>query len=309
MSAMQSSSHSFFDRCSITTALRPQRWRRLLEEAGQHAILKTLDVDLERIDPRYAGLLENPLQPQRRHLDGLARSCSRHDVAGAEVFAVGLDHQVAVGGAGRGGHQPHLCGAGCRVVEGQPCVGDGMRLDRDHLACSADVTRERHRVGAHIGADIDEHAARRCMCAQKVQLFEIVLGIEQRAALGGAGLMIESERPALILRVERSRAQQIDQPRQHRPKAPRFSRERCASAMIAAWAALGANAPNGAGEGSLSGVTRGSSKDGESGACIAGFADGSNEELGRLFRRCFALAQETAEQAAFATCGESDRCH
>jgi hypothetical protein len=36
--------------------------------------------------------------------------------------------------------------------------------------------------------------------------------------------------------------------------APRFSRERCARAMIAAWARFGANAPNGGGEGSLSGI-------------------------------------------------------
>jgi hypothetical protein len=45
-------------------------------------------------------------------------------------------------------------------------------------------------------------------------------------------------------------------------KAPRFSRERWASEMIAACAAFGANAPNGAGEGSLSGVKRWSSVNG-----------------------------------------------
>ncbi len=84
-------------------------------------------------------------------------------------------------------------------------MGDGMRLDRDHRAAGADVMRERHRIGADIGADIDEHAARRGMCAQEVQLFEIVIGIEQRAALGGAGLMIEPERRALIRHVDRVR--------------------------------------------------------------------------------------------------------
>ena len=56
--------------------------------------------------------------------------------------------------------------------------------------------------------------------------------------------------------------------------APRFSRERCASEMMAACAALGAKAPNGAGVGSLSGFKRVSSM--ESGACIAGFVRGSN---------------------------------
>ena len=49
-------------------------------------------------------------------------------------------------------------------------MGDGMRLDRYHLAARADVARERKRIGADIGADIDEHAARRGMRPQKVQL-------------------------------------------------------------------------------------------------------------------------------------------
>src|ERR1051326_5745796 len=39
--------------------------------------------------------------------------------------------------------------------------------------------------------------------------------------------------------------------------APRFNRERRASRMTAACAAFGANVPNGAGDGSLSGVTPG----------------------------------------------------
>src|ERR1044071_6832220 len=54
--------------------------------------------------------------------------------------------------------------------------------------------------------------------------------------------------------------------------------------MIAACAAFGANAPNGAGEGSLSGVKRWSSM---SGACIAGFKRDSNEALSRLVVPCW----------------------
>ena len=54
------------------------------------------------------------------------------------------------------------------------------------------------------------------MRAQKIQLFDVVVGIEQRAALGGAGLMIKPERRALVLRVKRAGAQQIDQSREHR---------------------------------------------------------------------------------------------
>ena len=96
--------------------------------------------------------------------------------------------------AGGGGHQAHLRIAGRGAVEREPRMGHRMRLDRDHLAAWADVARQRHRVGADIGADIDEHAACRRVRAQEIQLLEIVVGIEQRAALGGAGLMIEAKR-------------------------------------------------------------------------------------------------------------------
>src|SRR6478609_375616 len=93
-------------------------------------------------------------------------------------------------------------------------MGDRMRFDRNHLAVSADTTGQHHGIGTDIGADIDEYAACGSMRAQKIQLFEIVMGIEQRAALGGAGLMVKPERCALIVDVDRSPAQQIDQPRQ-----------------------------------------------------------------------------------------------
>ena len=59
--------------------------------------------------------------------------------------------------AGGGGPQLNLREAGRGAVEGQPGVGDGMRLDRDHLAGAADVARQNHGVGADVGADIDEH--------------------------------------------------------------------------------------------------------------------------------------------------------
>ena len=54
------------------------------------------------------------------------------------------------------------------------------------------MARQRHRIGADIGADVHEHAAYRRMRAQKIQFLDIVIGIEQRAALGSAGLMMES---------------------------------------------------------------------------------------------------------------------
>jgi hypothetical protein len=56
--------------------------------------------------------------------------------------------------------------------------------------------------------------------ARKIQLFDVVIGIEQRAALGGAGLMIDRNEAPLVLHVDRSGAQQIDQPRRHRPERP-----------------------------------------------------------------------------------------
>ena len=147
-----------------------------------------------------------------------ARGLAGDDVAGAEIVAVGLDQQLAVGRPRGRGHQRHLVMAGCVAVEFEPRMRHRMRLDRNHLAALADLTRQRERVGADIGADIDEHAANGSMGAQKIQFLEIVVGIEQRAALGGAGLMIEPERRALILHVDRTGAQQVDQPRQHRPE-------------------------------------------------------------------------------------------
>ena len=44
------------------------------------------------------------------------------------------------------------------------------------------------------------------MRSQKIQLFAIVIGIEQGAALGGAGLMVEAKRRALILDIDRAGA-------------------------------------------------------------------------------------------------------
>ncbi len=73
-----------------------------------------------------------------------------------------------------------------------------MRFDRDDLAVGADLPRHHQRKGADIGADIDEHAARRRVLAQEVELVEIVVGIEQRAALGGATLVIETKRGTLV---------------------------------------------------------------------------------------------------------------
>jgi hypothetical protein len=61
-------------------------------------------------------------------------------------------------------------------------MGDRMRFDRDHLAAGADMPRQRQRIGADIGADIDEDPARGNMRAQKIQLLDVVGGIEQRAA-------------------------------------------------------------------------------------------------------------------------------
>ncbi len=113
---------------------RPQRWRCFPEEAGQNAVLKAFDIDLQRINVGHSGVAENALQPQRRHLDGMARAFARHDVAGAKIVAVGFDHQLAVGGAGRRGHRDDLGEAGGGAVERKPRMGDRMRFDCDHFS-------------------------------------------------------------------------------------------------------------------------------------------------------------------------------
>ena len=100
----------------------------------------------------------------------------------------------------------------------EPAKRHRMRFDGNHLAGGADMVSENHRVGADIRADIDEHAAGRRMRPQEIQLFDIVVGIEQRAAFGGAGQMMETECRALIMRIDRSAADQVDQAREPGPK-------------------------------------------------------------------------------------------
>ena len=43
---------------------RPQTLRRLPEEAGQNAIFKSLDIDLQRVDVAHSCIAENALQRQ-----------------------------------------------------------------------------------------------------------------------------------------------------------------------------------------------------------------------------------------------------
>ena len=58
----------------------PQRLRRVAEEADQHAVLEAFDVDLERIDLRDAGLVEDACQPQRRDLDRIGAGRAGDDM-------------------------------------------------------------------------------------------------------------------------------------------------------------------------------------------------------------------------------------
>ena len=80
------------------------------------------------------------------------------------------------------------------------------------------MARERQCEGADIGANIDRHSARRNVTAQKIQLLTIILGIEQGSALRRADLMMKAETRPLIVDIERSRAEQIDDAGQHRPE-------------------------------------------------------------------------------------------
>ena len=151
-------------------------------------------------------------------------------MAGAEIAAVGLDHQFTVGSSGRRGNQPDLRRARGGTIEREPRMDDRMRFDRDHLAAGANVMRQHHCIGADVSADIDEHAALRGVRAEEIQLFDIVVAIEKRATFSGAGLMIQSKRRALILCIYRAGSQQVEQARQHRSKCatlePRALRER-----------------------------------------------------------------------------------
>ena len=280
MSAMQSLSHSFFDKCSITTARGHNDCGASAKKPVRNSILKAFDVDLEGVDLGHASFLENALQPQGTHLDGTAGRFARYDMAGAEIVAVGLDHQLAVARTGSRANKTHLAEAGRSAVEAEPRMGDRVRLDRDHLAGSTDMARQHQRVGADIGAGIDEHTAHRHVRTQKLKLFRIVIGIEQGAALGRARLMIEAEGGALILHVDRTGAQQVDQPRQHRPERAALQRRALRKADDRGLRGIRFERPERrwrwivVGDQALSPWIK-------SGACIAGFADASNR-----CRRC-----------------------
>ena len=116
------------------------------------------------------------------------------------------------------------------------------------------------------------------ICARKKSSSSmIVVGIEQRAALGGAGLMVEAKRGALIVHVDRARAQQIDQPRQHGPKRaalqPRAMRQRNDRGL------RGIRCERAERRGRRVVVGRQTMVLGESGACIAGFVGGEIQWL------------------------------
>jgi len=126
---------------------------------------------------------------------------------------VAFDHELAIRSSRRGRHYADLRHAGGDAIERKPRVCDRMRFDRDHFAACADMARQRYCVSADIGADIDEHAAPRRVRAQKIQFLAVVFRVEQRATFSGARLMIKTKAPALILRIDGSGAQQVDQPR------------------------------------------------------------------------------------------------
>ena len=123
----------------------------------------------------------------------MVRAFDRNDVAGAEIVRIGLDHKLAVARAGRGRNEFDVVQTGSGAVERKPRASDRMRLDRDHCSACGDMARQRQGVSADIGPYIDEDAALRRVRAQKIQLYNVVLRIEQRAALGRARLMVKSK--------------------------------------------------------------------------------------------------------------------
>ena len=143
------------------------------------------------------------------------------------------------------------------------------------------------------------------MRSQKIQFLDVVIWIEQGAAFGGAGLMIESERSALVGHVDRTGAQQIDQPRQHRPERAALQPRALGEADDRRPARRSARTRQTARAiRSLSGVKRVSSVG--SGGCIAGFASAAKQSIiaSRGEMNCFA---EPVIGRAFARPGGSQR--
>src|SRR4029078_10799768 len=99
---------------------RPQRLRRVAEEADQHAVLKPLDVDLERIDLADAGLVQNACQPQRRHLDCPPAARAAAEVRSTDMPAAALAYELPVAVTGGSLHQAHLRRLRRGVIERKP---------------------------------------------------------------------------------------------------------------------------------------------------------------------------------------------
>jgi len=155
---------------------RPQRWRRLFEEAvSTRSSTSTRSSAHRRGRPRRR---QNTLQSQRRHLIALPESSPLTIWLAPRFVAVGLDHQFTVGRPGCRGHQRYLRGAGRDTVERQRAWVMGMRLDRDDFSAGADMTRQHHGVGATLRRH-REHAADRGLRTQEVQFLELYSGLNK----------------------------------------------------------------------------------------------------------------------------------
>src|SRR6516164_4714939 len=87
---------------------RPERLRSPRKENCEHAVLKALDIDFERIHPGDACIVENPLQCQRGYADGAGRRMGGRNMACSEIAVICFDNELAVRRRCCCSNQPHL---------------------------------------------------------------------------------------------------------------------------------------------------------------------------------------------------------
>src|SRR5262245_12108361 len=95
--------------------LRPKGLRRVAEESGEHTIFIPFDVNLEGVDLRDPGILQDCEQTMRRYLE----TAGGGNMTGAKVLAVGLNHQLAVDVAGGSPDEGQVFQVRCHRIKGE----------------------------------------------------------------------------------------------------------------------------------------------------------------------------------------------
>ena len=158
--------------------VRQQGIRGFAKERRQHAVLKALDIDLQRAQP-VQSLVPDDIQ-QRAHVGRYAPGCV--DSGAPEIAPpLGKPYRVAAV-ADRAVQQPQ---GACRIhlqVACQPTEQLRVGLDGHHPAAGG---RHPQRIDAAIGADIDKGASRRHPAEEALHLDRVeAVGAQEQPGVG-----------------------------------------------------------------------------------------------------------------------------